>query len=362
MNSTSMLLDSMKWAMAQAADRMAASAGTKSEASAEGSNFKKLLSQKTQPEIAKTLTQPTAQQDGTTQTATAEQDAVPDAQMLAAALMMQPMVVLMDEPPVATMPQDTAVAVPVLPTAEAPQPAAETAQPQKAMPNAGSPEVLSTAAEPNALASAHSKPTAVEPQAAPQAEITPKAEFAAAKTAPAQPENEKKDEIPLQRDAEPVFREVTHLPIKVGQAEPVVEAEAADLDAQMAKQIGKACETGETKLKIALSPETFGTVTIEMTRTQDGALRLLMTASTERGQTLLEKHASGLQGMLAESSRAPVQVEVQRQSESQWTQHSYDRESSSGGQQQQRRQQQNQNRDFLERLRLGLDERESFSL
>lgn len=362
MNSTNMLLENLQWAIAQTTDRMAASTAAKPGASSENAGFKKMLSEKTQNEAGKNPAS-TKQDDLTQGTEAVEEDMMPQAQALAAALMMQPAIVMLDENP-ASAAEALQMTAPLNGMAET-TPMPQLAQNDTAAKPAPQPELANTAIpaemqlqEPQVA----EKPVLSQPVTAQPEVIAATEENAALQPARVIEPQTKKEEIPLDGDLQPVFGELEHLPVKVAEPQAVVEAETPDVEVQLAKQIDKACKNGATKLEIALSPETFGTVTVEMIRTEDGALRLMMTASTDRGQTLLEKHASGLQGMLAESNRAPVQVEVQRQSESQWTQHSYDREGGGGQQQQQRRQQHNENQDFLDRLRLGLTERESFTL
>lgn len=372
MNSTNILLENLQIAIAQTTDRLASSAAKKADNANGNASFKKLLDQKTQTGAEQGKGEPAKTELPAQDTITPEQESPVNAQVLAAAMMMQPMVVLMEEnsPTAAQALQSLNAGNNTVPTIKTPQPLAvaqaETlptpANQEANVPVIAAqikPEVIDPAAE-NAL---RQQPVTASQETAKPVETIASTQDTVPLQQVAAKQVEQKEEQPLQGDFQPVFRELEHLPVKVAEAPPAVDTQAPDMEAQLAKQISKACESGETKLKIALSPETFGTVTIEMAHMQDGTLRLLMTASTERGQTLLEKHASGLQGMLAESNRAPVQVEVQRQSESQWTQHSYDRESGGGQQQQQQRQQQHsQNQDFLDRLRLGLTERESFTL
>ncbi|MEG1684136.1 MAG: flagellar hook-length control protein FliK, partial [Oscillospiraceae bacterium] len=103
----------------------------------------------------------------------------------------------------------------------------------------------------------------------------------------------------------------------------------------------------------------LGTVTIEMTHSQDGSLHVMLSTGSERAQGILERASAGLQSLLTNHTQTLVQVEVQRQQESQPG-------NDQRGQQQQQQQPQRdsqqhrqQTQDFLQRLRLGLSEPEA---
>ena len=176
--------------------------------------------------------------------------------------------------------------------------------------------------------------TAAEGEKMPGAEIT--ASFG---SAPGQPQA--------------LFRDVEAVPVKVGEAQAQPESVETQIDAR----IGRALQQGESRVEVRLEPESLGTVTVELTHHADGSLHVVLSAESAQTRELLERHAPGLQGLLA--SRGPdgqVQVEVQRQQESQ---------NQNGGdpyggaqhgrqQEQQQRQQPRHTQDFFQQLRLGL--------
>lgn len=153
-----------------------------------------------------------------------------------------------------------------------------------------------------------------------------------------------------------LFRQVESAPIKVGDA-PVVDTQSPDMEAQLAKQVDTLLAKGGDRVELQLNPVNLGSVTLTLTRSQDGSLHVSLSAGNEKALSLLEKHASGLESALLGTNRAPVQVEVQRSQDSQQSQHqqeTYDREGHGQREQQQRQNQQESSQDFLQQLRLGL--------
>ena len=114
------------------------------------------------------------------------------------------------------------------------------------------------------------------------------------------------------------------------------------------------------EVRVSLQPENLGSVTVEMTRSEDGALHVLLHAENPRAQSILEKSAAGLQTLLMDSTQGAVQVQVERQQSSQGGQQQpFDQDGRSGqqgqnGQQGQQSRHQQQDTDFLQQLRLGL--------
>lgn len=156
-----------------------------------------------------------------------------------------------------------------------------------------------------------------------------------------------------------VFEQVEAVPVKVGEA-PVVDTQSGDMEVQLAKQVDRLVETGGEKVELRLSPENLGTVTVQLTRSQDGSLHVVLQAADSRAAELLERHASGLENILAGGNRNTVEVEVQRQQESPQSQNQhlpFDKDGNSGQRQQRQQQQQQQQthgQDFMQQLRLGL--------
>lgn len=193
---------------------------------------------------------------------------------------------------------------------------------------------------------------------APEQERQPVAETRARKTEGGQGKTEQPE---IQGESRPLFRDVEAAPVKVSNvAQPQEAAEGEPVERQLLQPLEKAVEQNQPDVRVFLQPESLGSITVELTRTEDGALQILLHADNPRAQALLEKSASNLQGLLAESTQSTVQVQVERQQNSQGgAQHPYDQEGQSGQQGQNARQdQQSQRRqqevDFLQQLRLGL--------
>jgi len=141
--------------------------------------------------------------------------------------------------------------------------------------------------------------------------------------------------------------------VKVG--EPVTDTTRTDLDEQLTEQVGKALKDGAQQVKLRLTPDSLGTLTIDLTRTQDGALQVVFHTTTEKAADLLSRHADSLGALLQNNSQSTVQVEVRRQEEAQQyqqqDQRQHQQQENSRGQQDQRRR---SGEDFLQQLRLGL--------
>lgn len=161
--------------------------------------------------------------------------------------------------------------------------------------------------------------------------------------------------------SQPVFSQVDSIPVKVSDV-PAEESsgETPSVETQVFHGVEDAVKQGDSKVTLQLTPENLGSVTVELTRGTDGALHVVLTAERMQTQNLLEKHMAGLQSMLANNSQEPVEIQVQRQQESQaYDSHNYDGSSGNGkeGYQQQDQNQQRQRQqgsDFLQQLRLGL--------
>ena len=155
--------------------------------------------------------------------------------------------------------------------------------------------------------------------------------------------------------AQRLFTVVEASPVKVAET-PVLDTTAPEMEANLTKLVADAAQAGKESITIRLAPETLGEIEVRLTRELDGALRVVMTTTTERAQTLLEKNASGLQTLLGANARGEVEIEVtNRQSE----QHSFERDAQHHGGQEHEQKQQNQQQkrsgeDFLQQLRLGL--------
>ena len=164
--------------------------------------------------------------------------------------------------------------------------------------------------------------------------------------------------IGAQQAPQPLFHDVKAAPVKVGEVDRVPEAEEAGVVSQMDAGLAQALERGESMVRIQLSPENLGSVTVEITRSAEGIIRVALNAHSVETRGLLERHAGELQGLLSSRTQQSVEVNVQRQQESQQNQnHNYDGHNGHGqdGEQQHRRQQkQDGGVDFIQQLRLGL--------
>ena len=154
-----------------------------------------------------------------------------------------------------------------------------------------------------------------------------------------------------------IFHDVKAAPIKVGETYDVEQPQnvAQQIDAGLAQALQK----GESLVRIQLTPENLGSVTVEISQSADGILRVALSAHSGETRGLLERHAADLQGMLSSRTQQDVQVNVQRQQESQQNQnqHPYDGHNGHGGQNQEQRrprQEQHNSQDFVQQLRLGL--------
>lgn len=160
----------------------------------------------------------------------------------------------------------------------------------------------------------------------------------------------------------PLFENVEAAPIKVAEAPAqteTVETASVDVEAQVKEKLTQAVENGESKVEIKLTPETLGSVKIEITQDHSGVMHIVINAESGQTRGLLEKHVSGLQNMLADRGYQTVQIEVREQQENRQTNERQDsfqdgRNGQGGQQQEQRRQHAPRTEDFLQQLRLGL--------
>ena len=158
-----------------------------------------------------------------------------------------------------------------------------------------------------------------------------------------------------------LFRDVEAAPVKVGEAYDAQQAQEPDVVRQIDTQLAQALQKGESMVRIQLTPEHLGSVTVEISQSADGILRVALSAHSAETRGLLERHAGDLQGMLS-SRGQEVQVDVQRQQESQQGQNqqhqqNYDGHNGHAQDGQERRQQRREHtspQDFMQQLRLGL--------
>ena len=108
---------------------------------------------------------------------------------------------------------------------------------------------------------------------------------------------------------QPLFREVEHMPVKVGDT-TALDTTAPQFDNQLADTLDTALADGVQRLELKLTPENLGTVVVEMTRNPDGALHIVLRAETEQAARLLNDHSHSLGMLLQNSAQGEVRVEV----------------------------------------------------
>lgn len=160
---------------------------------------------------------------------------------------------------------------------------------------------------------------------------------------------------------QPVFQKVDTAPMKVGESYKTVDTEEPQMEEKLADTVREAVQAGAERVEIQLSPENLGRITIEMTRSVEGMLEVVIHAANTKAAGLLNQHLDGLHAALQNYSQETVRVEVQRSQEAQ-EQHLFQHADPDGRGNQQRREEQHQQHqeeerssgDFLQKLRLGL--------
>lgn len=158
----------------------------------------------------------------------------------------------------------------------------------------------------------------------------------------------------------PLFDEVEAAPIKVAEA-PERTEQSVPVEQQVTTKLVNLLENGETRVQIQLEPVELGKLTIELTRSEDGTLSILLDAEKAQTRGLLEKHMGNLQEALTDRGQKVAQITVERGEEAQ-RQDNQQRDDFYDGRNGQQQQQQEQQRrddrrdglDFLQQLRLGL--------
>lgn len=157
-----------------------------------------------------------------------------------------------------------------------------------------------------------------------------------------------------------IFHDVETVPVKVGESYEPEQADEADVVKQVDAALVQALQKGESTVSVRLTPENLGEVTVQVSMKNGGILAVAISARNDDTRALLERHAGNLQELLGSRVRESVQVEIQRQPESQQSQNqqqSYDGHNghANGGQEQRRpRREHTGSQDFMQQLRLGL--------
>lgn len=291
-------------------------------------------------------------------------------EVAASLVMAQPAVILDVQQPVAAaevqpMQAVEAVAEAVAPVVEqeaAPvlqeQPA-QAAQPQEAPAGA---EELGFQQEAQQVPVVESQPEAqevqVEAEAKPQEQPVLKVE---SETTPVVDQKQDEDVQEVWYDgARPVFQRETATPVKVAENYEPVAPEEPEAPQQLADRLVQMLEQGDTRVQIALNPENLGQMTVEITRSVDGTLHVVLGAVSEKATTLLQQNSANLQSLLAAANQGDVQVEVQEQQpQEQLSQFLNPDEQGKQQHQQQKPRQQAASEDFIQQLRLGLVDRDA---
>ncbi len=387
MNMNEMLLQ-MVYAASQIAQSTLPPISNNNQQSGETKDFHSLLSEKrTQAEEKDTQsTSKTQAPQQETQQPAAQTDAAAATQSTAAAfaqqMAMQPvgMMDLQMQANVTNVPVENAVqAVPTLETAlpTVPQTVAETPVQAQVLPTTvetttpaaavAVPVQTEQEGDGQTVSQAETAPLAVQAQAEtetvqltqPQQELGEEGQAAAEQNQTAQKTETEVLEASAGEVSQPLFQDsdgeaVFH---RVGDA-PVLDTQSGEMEVKLTSIIQTSLEDGGQHLSIKLSPEQLGNVVVEMTRSPEGVLHVILHTETEQAAKLLSEHSGTLGLMLQNSQQGEVRVEVPRpnQSEQPWQQ-----PDQNGGQnQQESRQQQGQNRQdtsgesFLQQLRLGL--------
>lgn len=159
----------------------------------------------------------------------------------------------------------------------------------------------------------------------------------------------------------PLFPHADAVPIPVGLSDPQsVDLSSADAAEQLASRLTQALSQGTSKLEVHLSPQNLGDLSVEITRTDDGSLSVILKPTTTEATSVLERHSPSLQNLLAASTQGTVRVDIQQQASQTDIQQFLNPDGSGNHSRQQPRQQQPQkqnfSQDFLQQLRLGLTE------
>ncbi len=198
---------------------------------------------------------------------------------------------------------------------------------------------------------------AAEEAAAPEEHVE-KAEHATQEQQPVEEDKAKAVDDASAAAEAPVFDHTEHVPVKVAETGEPVQAEAEDAAEQLAQRIQQAMAQGESRVEVTLTPENLGQLTVEITRSSDGALSIVLTTMTDKAAHLIDRHASSLQQMLMDHSQN-VHIEVETRTPETQAQQFLNPDSQNNHQRQQQQQRQqkeedHQDGDFLQQLRLGL--------
>lgn len=160
----------------------------------------------------------------------------------------------------------------------------------------------------------------------------------------------------------PVFEGTETVPVKVAETVPeTVEPEAEDAAQKLAQHIERAIVQGESTVELSLTPASLGQLTVEITRSGDGNLSIVLTTVTDKAANLLDRHVTNLQHMLADNAQN-VHIEVESRTQQSQAQQFLNPDGEANHQhrqqQHQKQEEEHDSGDFLQQLRLGLVELE----
>ena len=158
----------------------------------------------------------------------------------------------------------------------------------------------------------------------------------------------------------PLFGEVQAAPVRVAAPEeaPIPVETQAGME-RLASQIETiaAGEAGFERVELTLEPEHLGKLVVEITRSDSGALHIVLSATTSRAAALLGQNTGNLQHLLMNQNRPEVQIQVRggEEAQQQFLNPNGQNPQEQHRQQQHRQEQRRQHtQDFMQQLRLGL--------
>lgn len=366
------MVDQMLASAAQMVKPPQAAKGQKAEAGQEGKDFDSMMQRKYQEAGESGETEKTGQETApkaqTGQPAEEDPKAVEAQQALAAVMLLQRPVTAVEKPVVQVQEEETVQAVPQ---------AAEAVQlPETQARQAGAAELPQTQPQTQVPVTQERQETVQLPeQAVPEAEtaqgepipqdsrVSPqKAELETARASVRQNGAAEAGETEEAPKEVPLFSQVEGTPVKVAatHAEPV-ELNAPDAPKQLSEHITVAMEAGLERVEVVLTPANLGKLTVEITRSEDGVISVVLSAAEPKTAAMLERHTGSLQQLLAANTQSEVRLEVRSGEEAQRqflnpddAQNQQNQQNQQQGQHRQERRRETDGRDFIHQLRLGL--------
>lgn len=155
---------------------------------------------------------------------------------------------------------------------------------------------------------------------------------------------------------QPLFQDREVMPQRVGDA-PVLDTRSDRFETQMACQIKGALAKGEQHIQLRLTPEHLGQVVVDMSRSPEGVLHVVLHTENEQAMKVLTEHSNALGLLLQNGQQGEVRIEVRspQSEERPWQQPDQNGGQNQGEQRQQEQRHPRQDSElFLQQLRLGL--------